>query len=87
MRPPLDRRTVTSPCASVPLVMLFTEYNCSSAPLCDDLLDRFECRIHRSAALRLGMVFLAVHVITTRATGIFAGFGMRTHGHQADNAR
>ena len=33
MRPPLDRRTVTSPWASVPLVMLFTEYSCSSAPL------------------------------------------------------
>jgi hypothetical protein len=37
MRPPFSSRTVTSPWASVPLVMAFTEYSCSSVPLCNRL--------------------------------------------------
>ena len=33
IRPPFSRRTFTSPCASVPLVILLTEYSCSSVSL------------------------------------------------------
>lgn len=33
MRPPFSRRTVTSPCASVPVVMLLTEYNSKVEPV------------------------------------------------------
>ena len=34
IRPSLDTRTVTSPCESVPLVMLLTEYSSRSVPVC-----------------------------------------------------